>query len=83
LAIITLDTTWQTVKDKVNTEINKKNQLNVCFDRAFNINHQRIYNISIIIKKRAFYYYNTALGLDTANAVYTADKLIEALNIIT
>jgi Protein of unknown function (DUF 659) len=83
LATIMLDTTWQAVKDKVDTEINKEDQLNVCFDGSSNINHQRICNISVTTKKEAFYYHNTALGLDTAGAVYIADKVIEALNIVT
>jgi hypothetical protein len=82
LATIMLDITWQAVKDKVDTEINKEDQLNVCFNGASNINHQRICNIFIITKKGAYYYYNTALGLDTADVVYTADKFIEALNIV-
>jgi hypothetical protein len=42
LATTMLDTTWQAVKNKVNAEIDKEDQLNVCFDEAFNINHQRI-----------------------------------------
>jgi hypothetical protein len=83
LAIIILDTTWQAVKDKVDTEINKKDQLNVCFNESSNINYQRICNISVTIKKGAFYYHNTALGPDIAGAVYTADKVIKALNIVT
>jgi hypothetical protein len=64
-------------------KINKKDQLNVYFNESFNINYQRICNISVTIKKEAFYYYNTALGLDIADAVYIADKVIKALNIIT
>jgi hypothetical protein len=83
LATTMLDTTWQAVKDKVDTEIDKEDQLNVCFDGSSNINHQRICNISVTTKKGAFYYHNTALGPDTAGAVYTADKVTEALNIVT
>jgi hypothetical protein len=71
------------VKDKVNTKINKEDQLNVYFNKSSNINYQRIYNISIIIKKEAFYYHNTALGLNTVGVIYTADKVIKALNIVT
>jgi hypothetical protein len=83
LATIILNTTWQAVKDKVNTKINKENQLNVYFNEFSNINYQRIYNISVTIKKEAFYYYNMALDLDIAGAVYIADKVIKALNIVT
>jgi Protein of unknown function (DUF 659) len=67
----------------VDTEIDKEDQLNVCFNGSSNINYQRICNISVTTKKGAFYYHNTALGLNTAGAVYTADKVIKALNIVT
>jgi hypothetical protein len=62
----------------VDAKIKKEDQLNVYFDRASNINYQRIYNISVITRKGAFYYNNASLGPDTAGAVYTAEKIIEA-----
>jgi hypothetical protein len=78
-----LDNTWKAVKKKVDAKIKKEEQLNVCFDGSSNINHQRIYNISVTTRKEAFYYHNTFLGLDTAGATYTAEKVTEALNVIT
>jgi hypothetical protein len=78
-----LDNTWKTVKKEVDLEINEEEELNVCFDKALNINHQRIYNISVITKEGAFYYYNTSLGPDTAGAAYTAENITEALTVVT
>jgi hypothetical protein len=78
-----LDNTWKAVKKEVDAEIEKEEQLNVCFDGSSNINHQRIYNISVTTRKGAFYYHNASLGLDTAGAAYTAEKVTEALNVIT
>jgi hypothetical protein len=34
-------------------------------------------------RKGAFYYYNTSLGPDTADAAYTTKKITEALTMIT
>jgi hypothetical protein len=51
--------------------------------KAVKINHQRICNISVTTRKGAFYYHNASLGPDTAGAAYTAEKVTEALNMIT
>lgn len=78
-----LDNTWKAVKKEVDAEIEKEEQLNICFDGSSSISYQRICNISVTTRKGAFYYYNTSLGPDTAGIVYTAEKVIEVLNMIT
>ena len=78
-----LDKAWETVKKEVDTEIDQEDELNICFDGASNINHQRICNISVTTRKGTFYYHNASLGSDTADAVYTAEKITEPLNMIT
>jgi hypothetical protein len=83
LKTIMLDNTWKAVKKEVDAEIKKEEQLNVCFDGSSNINYQRICNISVTTRKEAFYYHNAFLGPDTAGAAYTAEKVTEALNVIT
>jgi hypothetical protein len=83
LKITMLDNTWKALKKEVDAEIKKEEQLNVCFDGFSNINYQRIYNISVTTRKGAFHYHNASLGLDIAGAAYIAEKVTEALNVIT
>jgi hypothetical protein len=83
LATTMLDKAWQSVKKEVDAEIDKEDELNVCFDGATNINHQRICNLSVVTRRGAFYYHNASLGPDTAGSVYTAEKITEALDVIT
>jgi hypothetical protein len=78
-----LDNAWKTMKKEMDLEINQEEELNVYFDGASNINHQRICNISVITRKRAFYYHNASLKPDIAGAAYTAKKITEALTVIT
>jgi hypothetical protein len=58
----------------VDKEITKEDLLNVYFNKAITINHQRIYNISATIRRGAFYYYNTSIRSDIASAAYIIEK---------
>jgi len=65
-----LNKIYTAVKERVDKEIKKEDYLNLCFDSVSNISYQRILNVSIIIKKAAFYYYNAVIGSKTNTAEF-------------
>jgi hypothetical protein len=78
-----LDITYTTIKSLVDTEIQKETHLNICFDGASNISHQRLLNVSVVTARAAFYYHNTVIGSGINTAKYQVNHIISIISHIT
>ena len=60
----------------------EEEHLNVIFNEITNIISDRVLNITLIIKFRAFYYYNAILPLKIASAKLIIKAVLETINVI-
>jgi Protein of unknown function (DUF 659)/hAT family C-terminal dimerisation region len=78
-----LDNAYSLIKTRVDRVITKETHLNITFDAATDIAHQRILNVSVGTKLGSFYYTNTVLGSSTVSADYQCQRVIETIGRIT
>jgi hypothetical protein len=65
-----LDNAYSLIKTRVDRVITEETHLNITFDAATDIAHQRVLNVSVGTKLGSFYHTNTVLGSSTVSADY-------------
>jgi hypothetical protein len=78
-----LQEAYEAVKTRVDKAIAEESHLNITFDAATDISHQRILNVSVGTRLGSFYYTNAVLGSDTVSAEYQCQRLIDIVSTIT